>query len=456
MDAEAADSRRPISLPARHTSRVAGAIARAAAVAGAACAVSTLAPMLNVPMLAARPALAQAAPPPAPAGAPATAAPAADATTQKIPILMLRELMPDKPPPLSLLDLPSPDDGAAGAKLAVMDNNTTGRFMGQEFSVDVVDDAKAEALVAEAVKRVDGGIGFVVVDGSPKTILAVADALKGKNALVINASSPDDSIREQDCRANLRHTPPTRTMLADALAQYLVWKRWLKWFLVLGPQPEDQLMADAYRRAAKKFGAKIVDERTFKAEGGSRRSDGGYEQVQQQIPTFTQGAQPHDIVMVADEGGLFGDYLPYRTWDARPVAGTAGLYATSWHAALELWGGTQFQNRFKRLTGRIMKPIDYTAWLAVRAVGEAAARKKSADPKVLIPYMGSPEFELAAFKGIKTTFRAWNGQLRQPILVATPKLPVSVSPQPGFLHQVTELDTLGIDKPETKCKAFTP
>jgi ABC transporter substrate binding protein (PQQ-dependent alcohol dehydrogenase system) len=68
--------------------------------------------------------------------------------------------------------------------------------------------------------------------------------------------------------------------------------------------------------------------------------------------------------------------------------------------------------------------------------------------------MRAPEFELAAFKGQKLTFRAWNGQLRQPILLATAKLPVTVSPQPGFLHQLTELDTLGIDKPETKCKAF--
>ena len=68
--------------------------------------------------------------------------------------------------------------------------------------------------------------------------------------------------------------------------------------------------------------------------------------------------------------------------------------------------------------------------------------------------MRSPEFELAAFKGQKLTYRAWNGQLRQPILLATAKILVTISPQQGFLHQLTELDTLGVDKPETKCKAF--
>jgi hypothetical protein len=27
-----------------------------------------------------------------------------------------------------------------------------------------------------------------------------------------------------------------------------------------------------------------------------------------------------------------------------------------------------------------------------------------------------------------------------------------MSPQPGFLHQHSEVDTLGIDEPESKCK----
>jgi ABC transporter substrate binding protein (PQQ-dependent alcohol dehydrogenase system) len=162
----------------------------------------------------------------------------------------------------------------------------------------------------------------------------------------------------------------------------------------------------------------------------------------------------HDVVVVADEGELFGDYFPYRTWDARPVVGTSGLFATTWHPAVELWGGTQFQNRFKRMANRQMRPLDYNAWMAVRSVGEAATRKKTGKALELIEYMRSPEFELAAFKGQKLSYRAWNGQLRQPILLTTAKLPVTVSPQPGFLHQFSELDTLGVDKPETKCTAF--
>ena len=389
---------------------------------------------------------------------PTPAAPAAAAGTpasvEKINILMARQIREDRLPPLSLLDIPPADDGEAGAKLAISDNNTTGKFVGQEFTLETISSKTSEELVAEVVKRVAAGTAFVVADADPATLLALSDALKDKAAIIFNTGAPDDSLREENCRVNIKHTIPTRSMFADALGQYLAWKQWRNWFLVVGPTEQDKAFADAIKRTAKRFGNKIVEERAFAYDPGNRRSDGGFEQIQQQSPSFTQKVPPHDVVVVADEGELFGDYFPYRTWDARPVAGTAGLFATTWHPAVELWGGTQFQNRFKRLAKREMRPLDYNAWMAVRSVGEAATRKNTSKAADLIAYMASPEFELAAFKGQKLTYRAWNGQLRQPILLVTAKIHVTVSPQPGFLHQFSELDTLGIDKPETKCKAF--
>ena len=388
--------------------------------------------------------------------APAASTPAAQAgAVQKIAIVLARELR-DRPPPLSLLDFPPQDDGVAGARLAINDNNTTGRFLKQEFALDVVESASASDLIAEVSKRIDAGAGFVVADMSPAALLQLSDALKARDALILNAGSADDRLREADCRANVLHTAPSRAMLADGLAQYLVWKQWRRWLLVRGTGRDDEAFADALRRAAKRFGGKIVEERTFRVETGSRRSDGGHEQVQLQIPAFTQNAPAYDVLLVADEEEQFGDYFPYRTWDARPVAGTQGLAPMSWHPALEQWGATQFQNRFRRLANRPMRPLDYDVWVAVRSVGEAATRTRSAEPRALIAYMRSGEFDLAAFKGRKLSFRSWDGQLRQPILVGTAKLPVTVSPQPGFLHQFSELDTLGVDKPESGCKAYAP
>ena len=121
-------------------------------------------------------------------------------------------------------------------------------------------------------------------------LLQLADAARGDGATLFNVAAPDDALRGAECRADIINVAPSRAMLADAVAQYLVWKRWTRWLLVRGSHPEDAALADAYRRAAKRFGARIVQERVFKDTGESRQTDSGLVLTQQQMPVFTQGA----------------------------------------------------------------------------------------------------------------------------------------------------------------------
>jgi ABC transporter substrate binding protein (PQQ-dependent alcohol dehydrogenase system) len=283
-------------------------------------------------------------------------------------------------------------------------------------------------------------------------LLKAADAVRDRGTMLFNAGAIDDRLREQDCRANVIHTAPTRSMLADGLAQYLVWKQWKRWLLVAGSHDDDRLFAEALRRAAARFGAKIVQERTFEDSGGARRTDSGVTLIQRQMPVFTQGAPAYDVLVAADESEVFASYLPYRSWDPRPVAGSAGLVPTSWDAAHDQWGAVQLQNRFMTLNSRRMTALDMQAWTAARMIGEAASRVNSPDRNAVLDFLKGPDFSIAAFKGQRLTLRDWNLQLRQPILLADGRMVVSVSPQEGFLHQVSELDTLGMDRPETRCK----
>jgi ABC transporter substrate binding protein (PQQ-dependent alcohol dehydrogenase system) len=376
-------------------------------------------------------------------------APLGDVVT--VPIGYLEQEV-KRPLPISRLNIPPDDLGVAGAELALKDNNTTGRFTKQQFTLDVVRVPVGDDAVAALEKLVESGHHFILVDAPAKTLLILADAAKGKDVLLFNISAPDVRLRQEDCRANVLHVAPDRAMLADALAQYLVWKKWTRWLVVKGTLPEDLDYLAAVERAAQRFGGKIVEEREYKGTLEARRSDSGQQQIQQQMPTLTQGAPDYDVLIVADENEVFGPYLPYRSWDPRPVAGTAGLKAMSWHPAHEQWGATQMQNRFQRFAKRFMLPLDYQAWVAVRAIGEGVTRTGSANLDPVNAYIRSDKFDLAAFKGQKVTFRAWDGQLRQPIIIAGPDLPVSMSPQEGFLHEHAEVDTLGIDEPETKCK----
>jgi ABC transporter substrate binding protein (PQQ-dependent alcohol dehydrogenase system) len=382
---------------------------------------------------------------------PGAAEPAPSGDVVTVPIGYLEQEV-KRPLPISRLNIPPDDLGVAGAELALKDNNTTGRFTEQQFTLDVARVPVGDDAVAALEKLVESGHHFILVDAPAKTLLNLADAAKGKDVLLFNISAPDVSLRQEDCRANVLHVAPDRAMLADALAQYLVWKKWTRWFVVKGTLPEDLDYLAAVERAAQRFGGKIVEEREYKGTLEARRSDSGQQQIQQQMPTLTQGAPDYDVLIVADENEVFGPYLPYRSWDPRPVAGTAGLKAMSWHPAHEQWGATQMQNRFQRFAKRFMLPLDYQAWVAVRAIGEGVTRTGSANLDPVNAYIRSDKFDLAAFKGQKVTFRAWDGQLRQPIIIAGPDLPVSMSPQEGFLHEHAEVDTLGIDEPETKCK----
>jgi ABC transporter substrate binding protein (PQQ-dependent alcohol dehydrogenase system) len=353
---------------------------------------------------------------------------------------------------ISLVQMPPPDNGVAGAQIAAKDNDTTGRFLNQRyFLVDVhlkAGDDPAMA-VAELARQ---GIALIVTDLPADDLLKAAEAGKADGILFFNAAATDDRLRQKDCRANIVHAAPSRAMLADGLAQYLVWKKWVRWFLVVGSHEPDKLFAAALTRAANRFGAKIVQQREFKDTGGARRTDSGVVQIQQQMPVFTQEASSYDVLVVADESEVFANNLPYRTWDPRPVAGSAGLVPTSWDASNSLWGGIQMQDRFISQFKRLMTALDMQAWTAVRMIGEAASRQNSADPKTILDFLKGPELALGAFKGQKLTLRDWDLQLRQPILLTDGRTIVSVSPQQGFLHQFSELDTLGYDRPETQCK----
>lgn len=353
---------------------------------------------------------------------------------------------------LSLVQTPAKDDGIAGARLAIDDNNTTGQFLNQQFSLEDVPLTGEAKAVAATTALGDRGVSLVLADLPAGELLHAADAGSPRKVLFFNVGATDDRLREEDCRANVIHTAPTRSMLADALGQYLVWKQWRRWFLVVGSHAEDKLYGDALRRSAKRFGARIVQDKVFEDTGGGRRTDSGVVQIQRQLPVFTQGAPAYDVLVAADESEVFASYLPYRTWDPRPVAGSAGLVPTSWDGSHDQWGAVQLQDRFMKRFSRRMTARDMQAWTAVRMIGESASRTGSPDPKAMLDFLKGPDFALAAFKGQRLTLRDWNLQLRQPILLSDGRMIVSVSPQEGFLHQVSELDTLGIDRPETQCR----
>ncbi len=355
--------------------------------------------------------------------------------------------------PISRFDLKPDDLGFSGAKLADADNNTTGSFLGHKFDTEVIA-TKPDGADAAMDKALADGAQLLVIIANAADTLRLTDIAAKAGALVFNAGANDMALRDTQCRSNLLHTATSYFQQADAIAQFAIWKKWREWVLISGSSSADIALADAYRRAAKKFGAKIVEERVFENSGGSRRTDSGHVLVQRQLPKFMQRLPDHDIVIAADESDYFAAYLPYHLATPRPVMGSAGLRPVQMHGGHEAYGATQLQNRFEAIAGRYMKDVDYNVWIALRSVGEAVARTNLAGPDEVRAYLISDAFELAGFKGHQVNFRDWNGQMRQEVLLFDDRITVSVSPQDGFLHQTSVQDSLGLDRPESQCSAF--
>ncbi|WP_227010771.1 ABC transporter substrate-binding protein [Pelagibius marinus] len=354
--------------------------------------------------------------------------------------------------PLSFIDPVVEDPGVWGARLAIKDNQTTGSFLGHRYEL-IEDVVSAEADIAAAfAEHAAAGRHIFIADLRRDDLLTLARLPESAGSLIFNGRIGDDDLRVETCFPQVFHTALSRAMRADALLQFLVWKKWTDVFLLAGSTEEDKAYAAALRRSIKKFGADLVAEESYAYDPIARRTDSGHIQVQRQMPLATQGAgDDYDVLLAVDENEIFGEYLPYNTYAPRPVAGTHGLVPTSWHRVQEQWGSTQFQRRFTKIAGRWMEERDYGAWLAIRAVGEAVTRTGSPDTGVLRDYLRGPDFALSGFKGLGLSFRPWNQQMRQPVLLVNKRVLVSVSPQPGFLHQRTTLDSLGYDQPETDC-----
>jgi ABC transporter substrate binding protein (PQQ-dependent alcohol dehydrogenase system) len=354
--------------------------------------------------------------------------------------------------PVSLVEPVLDDEGLMGARQALSENQTTGRFLQHDYQLAERIVPQDGDLVAEFEAALAAGERLFIADLRAQDLLELAPLADQAGALLFSARAPDDALRIEGCHPSVLHIAPSRAMKADALAQYLIWKQWPRWFLMGGSRPADIAFADAIKRAAARFGAEIVEERVYEFVEFARRTDSGHAQIQRQMPVLTQDVPDYDVLVVADESDIFGEYLLYRTWDPRPVVGTQGLVPTAWSRVHEQWGGTQVQRRFEKFGGRWMTERDYNAWLAMRIIGEAVTRTETAEAQALHDYLISEAFQIAAFKGEGLTFRPWNQQLRQPILLVNPRVLVSVSPQDQFLHQRTPLDTLGYDEPESACR----
>ena len=337
---------------------------------------------------------------------------------------------------------PPPVITAEAARMAVSDLQFTTDAVGVSVKLDTQAVTSAD-VVAAAQKMVAAGDDYLVLDLPADEVKAVADALKDQPVLLVNATAPDDSLRTA-CYPNMVHSGPSRRQEMDAFTQYLRSMNWTNVLILEGEHPDDAGLADAFATSAERLRLTIVDHRPFTLANDPQNREGN------NIRLLT-GDIDYDVIFVADTRGEFGRFIPYATLLPRPVIGSIGLVAAPWHWAYERDGATQVSSRFDKLTGRKIQPADWDVWIAVKSIITSVMKVPQPYPPLVRGFMTSNKLKLDGSKGVTLNYRAWDGQLRQPILLGTSDAVIVVAPVQGFSHQTNTLDTLGTDEAEFVC-----
>jgi ABC transporter substrate binding protein (PQQ-dependent alcohol dehydrogenase system) len=312
---------------------------------------------------------------------------------------------------------------------------------GAAVTLSVVNAATPEAARAAAQAAEKAGAAVLLTDLGTDATLAVADAVK---LPVLNLGDSADRLRQQDCRPRLFHLIPSERMRADALAQTLVSRKWSKLLMLVGSSPQDQLRAATAQASIKRYGLQVVAAKPFKLSADPRERDLAN-------PLLLTAGVAYDVVWVVDSDGEFARSLPYRIVLPRPVVGDAGLVALAWHAQFERYGAPQVSRRFAKATKRPMTDHDWAAWMGGKALIAIATTEPKGPNAAWAQALAKTPVD--GSKGGNLSFRPWDGQLRQSMLLTDGQGVISQAPIEGLLHPTDVLDTLGADAPEKLCKA---
>ena len=332
----------------------------------------------------------------------------------------------------------------AGAEVALKEVKFHGQAAGVQFALQHITGKDSADLIKQLETLSAQGLQYVVADLPAAQLLEVSQAFKDKTILFFNATATDDALRQTQCQANIYHTIPNVAMQTDGLVQYLVAHKWRNVLVLEGTLPEDKLLTTALERSAKRYGAKLVEKRNFVLGTDPR------EREQNNVALLTGGE--YDVVYIADSQGEFARNAAYQTLLPRPVVGSEGLNALAWNWAWERHGAPQVEKRFEKQAERPMTAPDWGAWMAVKAIATAVQQTQTQDFAQIRAYLTADNASFDGAKGNPSSFRPWDHQLRQPLLVSTHNWVVERAPLQGFLHQTNNLDTLGFDKPDSLCK----
>jgi ABC-type branched-subunit amino acid transport system substrate-binding protein len=345
------------------------------------------------------------------------------------------------PPAQASTGSPAADELAAavaraatqGATMATDEFTFNAEMLGIDFALVTAEAAGADGVSQAAADLLaEHGVFGVVGGFDAQEAMALASWSAETGIPFVNVGSSDDQLRNGQCQPTMFHVEPSAAMYLDAMAGWYVRSGLRNWYFVRGSDDEStaqwqRILAGLRERhfGARSVGDAVIEPGTDLAAVARNIDRAGADLVVMLLPAVDQLTVLAGLEVGGVDAMVTG--FPYPEAETRtfyaasraaaPVLG-AGHRISSWEATLDAYGARELNARYRATYG---EPMDASAWAVyqgVKMLYDSAFFGGSYDPADVVAYLGSDQAVFDVWKGIGTTFRPWDGQLRQSLYLS--------------------------------------
>lgn len=366
-----------------------------------------------------------------------------------------------------------------GTKYAEDDFKLNAELVGIDFKI-LRETASGAAVTAAADKLVAAGAFGIMGGFNYAEAKALGDWSKAKNVPFINLAAPTDILRNEQCTPTMFHMAPSAAMYMDALAGWYVRSNLRQWYIVYEDTAEGRAQYERFRWSIRErhFGAREVGATRLAvgASGGTALVN-AVRRANADAIFLLMGAEGQLRTLAElDKGGITAQTtgFPYPETQLRefyemsakaaPTLGV-GHRAAAWEGTIDAYGAREWNARYLSLFGEPLQMPAWSIYHAVKTLYESAVFSGGDTGAAnIIAHMTSQDNVFDLHKGLGSTFRPWDRQLRQSLYLvkinANPKDRISGAILVGELPAiympgtdlVERLDQLGDLQRQSKCK----
>jgi ABC transporter substrate binding protein (PQQ-dependent alcohol dehydrogenase system) len=322
---------------------------------------------------------------------------------------------------------------AQGALIAEDEFVFNAEMLGMQMSLVRAEAATPDEAVAAAQRLVAENGVYAIIGGYDNAQAAAIGAwAAGADMPFVNVGGSSDSLRNESCQRTTFHIEPSAAMYIDAIAGWYVRAGFRSWFVLSDGSEESRAQQAHLTRTLNErhFGIRQVADQTMPAGGPVPENlVAEIARTGADFVLLLMEAEDQLAVMAAlDDAGLDIQVtgFPYPDTQTRtffvamqteaPTIGTNNR-VTAWEATLDAYGAREMNARYRQ---QFREPMDSSAWAtyqAVKVLYEAAFFGGSLEPAAVVAFMTAPTTVFDVYKGIGTSFRAWDRQLRQTLFL---------------------------------------